>query len=55
MNPADWWSKIDEIAKDNAAKGINLPEVRPLPPSLFSLFPPSFFCRFSHPLASYRC
>ena len=46
MNPADWWNKIDEIAKDNAAKGIKLPEVRPvlpsLPPSLssvsFSLF-----------------
>ncbi len=56
MSAADWWSKIDEIAKENAAKGINLPEVRPLPPSLPpSLFSPFFICLFFHPFLSYGC
>ncbi|TFJ85491.1 hypothetical protein NSK_003001 [Nannochloropsis salina CCMP1776] len=26
MSPAEWWGKIDEVAKENAAKGIKLPE-----------------------------
>lgn len=27
MTPQEWWSKIDEVAADNAAKGIKLPEL----------------------------
>jgi hypothetical protein len=45
MSPAEWWGKIDEVAKENAAKGIKLPEVGPVPPSL----PPSLFLPPSPP------
>lgn len=27
MTPQEWWAKIDEVAADNAAKGIKLPEL----------------------------
>ena len=27
LSPAEWWGKIDEVAKENAGKGIALPEM----------------------------
>jgi hypothetical protein len=55
MSPADWWNKIDEIAKDNAAKGIKLPEVRlpflPLPPCPHP-YQPVLLTHQSRPLSS---
>ena len=27
LTPAEWWAKIDEIAAENSAKGIKLPEM----------------------------